>query len=108
MLLIIFLVLRVVAGRSQTRAGLSHAVSARPVLIHNAKPCPCPAHASLCRGLEMSLLERHGRGMERSRLGRGRAFVNQTRSHCVNQMEKTQSKPLAARHGREMGTEWYM
>ena len=26
--------------------------------------------------------------------------VNQTRPHCVNQMGKTHSKPLAARHGR--------
>jgi len=32
------------------------------------------------------------------------ASVNQTRPHCVNQMEKTHSKPLAARHGR--GTAW--
>jgi len=30
--------------------------------------------------------------------------VNQTRPHCVNQMGKTHSKPLAARHGRE--TAW--
>jgi hypothetical protein len=30
--------------------------------------------------------------------------VNQTRPHCVNQMGKTHSKTLAARHGR--GTEW--
>jgi hypothetical protein len=30
--------------------------------------------------------------------------VNQTRAHCVNQMGKTHSKPLAARHGR--GTAW--
>jgi hypothetical protein len=30
--------------------------------------------------------------------------VNQTRPHCVNQMVKTQSKPLAERHGR--GTAW--
>ena len=30
--------------------------------------------------------------------------VNHTRPHCVNQMEKTHSKPLAARHGR--GTAW--
>jgi hypothetical protein len=29
---------------------------------------------------------------------------NQTRPHCVNQMGKTHSKPLAARHGR--GTAW--
>jgi hypothetical protein len=30
--------------------------------------------------------------------------VNQTRPHCVNQMGKTQSKPLAERHAR--GTAW--
>ena len=34
----------------------------------------------------------------------GMASVNQTRPHCVNQMGKTHSKPLAARHGR--GTAW--
>jgi len=39
--------------------------------------------------------ERHGRCM---------ASVNQTRPYCVNQMGKTHSKPLAARHGR--GTAW--
>ena len=32
------------------------------------------------------------------------ASVNQTRPHCVNQMGKAYSKPLAARHGR--GTAW--
>ena len=32
------------------------------------------------------------------------ASVNQTRPHCVNQMGKTHSKPLAARHGR--GPAW--
>jgi hypothetical protein len=36
--------------------------------------------------------ERHGRGM---------ACVNQTRPHCLNQVEKTKSKPLAERPGRE-------
>jgi len=30
--------------------------------------------------------------------GRGMASVNQTRPHCVNQMGKTHSKPLVARH----------
>jgi hypothetical protein len=30
--------------------------------------------------------------------------MNYTRPHCVNQMGKTHSKPLAARHGR--GTAW--
>ena len=32
------------------------------------------------------------------------ASVNQRRAHCVNQMAKTHSKPLAAWHGR--GTAW--
>jgi hypothetical protein len=31
--------------------------------------------------------------------GNGMACVYQTRPHCVNQMGKTQSKPLAERHG---------
>ena len=35
---------------------------------------------------------------------RGMASVNETRPHCINQMGKTHSKPLAARHGR--GTAW--
>jgi hypothetical protein len=38
--------------------------------------------------------------------GRGMACVNQKRPHCVNQMGETQSKRLAARHGR--GTAWYV
>ena len=37
----------------------------------------------------------HGHGME---------SVNQARPHCVNQMGKIHSKPLAAWHGR--GTAW--
>jgi len=32
------------------------------------------------------------------------ASVNQSRPNCVNQLRKTHSKPLAARHGR--GTAW--
>ena len=51
--------------------------------------------AVLCRGLEKN-------GMVRTWHGRGMASVNQTRPHCVNQMGKTHSKPLAARHGRGM------
>jgi hypothetical protein len=42
--------------------------------------------------------------MVRAWHGRGMTSVNQTLPHCVNQMGKTQSKPLAARHGR--GTAW--
>jgi hypothetical protein len=41
--------------------------------------------------------EQHGHGM-------GTASVNQTQSNCVNQLEKTQSKHLEIRHGRE--TAW--
>jgi len=39
-----------------------------------------------------------------ARHGHGMASVNQTRPHCVNQMGKTHSKPLDARHCR--GTAW--
>jgi hypothetical protein len=42
--------------------------------------------------------------MVRAWHGHGMASVNQTRPHCVNQMGKTHSKPLAARHSR--GTAW--
>jgi len=35
------------------------------------------------------------------------ASVNQTWPHCVNQMGKTHSKPLAARHGRGTVWEWH-
>jgi hypothetical protein len=42
--------------------------------------------------------------MVRAWHGRSMASVNQTRPHCVNQMGKTHSKLLAARHGR--GTVW--
>jgi hypothetical protein len=80
-----FVELRVVAGGSRTRAGRPHAVSGRPMLIHT-----CHAHAALCRGREKSQ--------------NGMACVNQTRPHYVNQMGKTQSKPLVARRGR--GTAW--
>jgi hypothetical protein len=53
------------------------------------------SHAMLCRGLEKSRSEQHGRGM---------GCVKQTWLHCVNQMGKTKSKPLSAQHGR--GTAW--
>jgi hypothetical protein len=61
-----FLELRVVAGRSRTRAGRPHAVSGRPMLTHtyHAVSLPWP-----CRGLERSLSERHIRGMAGERHG---------------------------------------
>jgi hypothetical protein len=79
LLLIMCVELCVVAGRSRTRAG------------------SCLLMVALCRGLEKN-------GMVRAWHGRGMASVNQTRSHCVNQMRKTHSKLLAARHSR--GTAW--
>ena len=48
--------------------------------------------AVLCCGLEKN-------GMVGAWHGHGMASVNQTRPHCVNQMEKTPSKPLTARRG---------
>ena len=69
--------------------------------------CPChaptmpffsrPQHgrretAVLCCGLEKD-------GMVWAWHGHSMASVNQTHPHCVNQMGKTHSKPLAARHG---------
>jgi len=55
--------------------------------------------AVLCRGLEKN-------GMVRAGYGRsmGMENVNQTQPHFVNQIGKTHSKPLVARHGR--GTAW--
>jgi hypothetical protein len=75
--------LRVVAGRSRTRAGSPQAVSRRP---------RCAV------ALRRQAWSEHGMG--EAWAWHGMASVNQTRPHCVNQMEKTHSKPLAARHGR--------
>jgi hypothetical protein len=61
------------------------------------KPTGRLSKAMLYRGLE-------NKGMVRAWNGRGIASVNQTRPQCVNQMGKTHSKPLAARHGRR--TAW--
>jgi len=78
LLITIYMELRVVAGRSRMRAGSPQAVSR----------WPCCAVA-----LRRMAWSEHGM-----------ASVNQTQPHCVNQMGKTHSKPLAARHGR--GTTW--
>jgi hypothetical protein len=63
------------------------------------QPTRCLSMGVLCHGLEKN-------GMVRPWHGRGMASVNQTWPHCVNQMGKTHSKPLAARHGRGMA--WYV
>jgi hypothetical protein len=81
----------VVARRSQTWVGHLRAISGQPMLIHALQ-------ATLCRGLENSLSERHGHGM---------ACVNQTWLYRVNQMGKTQSRPLEAWHGRGKTWAWH-
>ena len=56
--------------------------------------------AVLCCGLEKNVKVGawHGHGM---------TSVSETPSHCVNQMGKTHSKPLEARHGRNcVGAAW--
>jgi hypothetical protein len=55
----------------------------------------------------VALRSRFQNGMVVAWQGRGMACVNQTRPHYVNQMGKTQSKPLAARHDRETAWERY-
>ena len=76
LLVTIFVELRVVSGRSRTRAGSPQAVSRR---------------TGCAVALRRTAWSEHGMGA---------ASVNQTRPHCVNQIEKTHSKPLAARHGK--------
>jgi hypothetical protein len=65
-------------------------------------PLPCHAHAASIPRCAVALRSRFQNGMVVAWHGRGMAFVNQTRPHCVNQMRKTQSKPLASRHGNGM------
>jgi hypothetical protein len=52
-----------------------------------------------CREPAMALRGRFQNGIFVAWQGNGMVCVNQTRSHCVNQMGKTRSQPLAERHG---------
>jgi hypothetical protein len=90
LLITTFVELRVVAGRSRKWARRPHAVSGRPMLIHTryAMPMQRCAVALRSRFQNSMVVAWHGRGM---------ACVNQKPPHCVNQMGKTQSKPLALR-----------
>jgi hypothetical protein len=78
-----FLELRVVAGRSRTRAGRPHDVSGRSMLIHayHAVPLPRP-----CSGLERSLSERHIRSMAGERRG---MFESNTAALCKSNGKDT-------------------
>jgi hypothetical protein len=65
-------------------------------------PRPCHAvawHREVAFGTVGS---EHGMGTAWARHGHGMVRVNQTRSQCVNQMGKTEFKPLAPRHDRGM------
>jgi hypothetical protein len=76
----------------------------------HAVPLPCCAVPLRSRFQNGMVGARQGLGM-----GMGMAYVKQTRPQSVNQVGKTQSKPLATRHGRAgerqgrgMGTAWYV
>jgi hypothetical protein len=92
-----FVEIRVGAGKTRKRVGLPHAVSGRPMPVHTCHAIPVPrcAVALRCRFQNGKF-----RGMARC----GMACVNQIRPHRVNEMGKTLSKLLAARHGK--GTAW--
>jgi hypothetical protein len=75
--------------KNRMRAGRPHAVSGWLMLIHT-----CHAHVALCRGLKKLLSERQDHGM--AWLWHGTCESN---THCIKQIGKKHSKPLAARHG---------
>ena len=87
LLITIFVELRVVAGKNRTRAGSPQAVSRRQ-----------------CCAVVLRRMAWSEHGMGAAWAWHGMASLNQTRTHCVNKMGKTHSKPLAARHGK--GTAW--
>jgi hypothetical protein len=94
-----FLELGMVAGIRRTLEGRQHPVSGRPMLIHtyHAVPMPFP-----CRDPAVALRGRFQNNIFVVWQGNGMVCVNETRPNCVNQMEKTQSKPLAERNGNGM------
>jgi hypothetical protein len=96
-----FVELRVVAGRSRTRAGRPHC---RLWIVDANSHILCHSHAVPLPRCDVALISRFHNGIVLTWHGNGMACVNQTRPHCVNQMGKTQFKPLAERHGR--GTAW--
>jgi hypothetical protein len=93
LLITTFVKLRVVPGRTRKRAGRPHAVPGRLILIHICHAMSMPRCAVALRSLFQN-------GMVVAWHECGMALVNKTRPHYVYQMGKTQSKPLAARHGR--------
>jgi hypothetical protein len=77
-------------------AGKSPTCSLWTAVINSHIPCRSPA---------LALRGRFQNGIFVAWQGNGMGCVNEIWSHCVNQMGKTQSKPLAARHDRRMAWE---
>ena len=87
-----------------------------PFYLHSAvvfdSHLPSHAHAMLrpclsSQGHSAAVSRRPCRGLEKNGMieawhGHGMASVNQTRQHCANQIGKTHSKLLAARHENGM------
>jgi hypothetical protein len=83
LLITTFVILRLVAGRSRTRAGRPHAVSGQSVLIHT---CHAHANAVSMPRYVVALRSRFQNSMVMAWHGRGMACVNKKRPHYVNQM----------------------
>jgi hypothetical protein len=103
-----FVELRVVLGRSRKRAGRPHTIPGRPMLIHTCYAMSCHVHAAPMPCWAVALRSHFQNSMFVAWPGRGMICVSQTQPHCVNQMRKTQSKPIVARQwqGNGMGTAW--
>jgi hypothetical protein len=67
-------------------------------------PCPCRAHAALCRGLDKSLSERHGRGMAQARHG----MCESNKAELCKSNGKDTILTLSGRawQGNGMGSAW--
>jgi len=66
-------------------------------------PVPCSDHTVLLKATARPSRDSCTVALRRTAWSEhGMANVNQTQPHCVNQMGRTHSKPLAARHGRGM------
>jgi hypothetical protein len=89
------------AGRSPTCRLWTADANSHTICPSHAVPLPSP-----CRDPATALRGRVQKAIFVAWQGNGMVCVNQTRPHCVNQTGKTQSKPLAERHG--MGTTWYV
>jgi hypothetical protein len=66
---------------------------------------PCRSHAAHMPRCAVALRRLFPNGMVVAWHGRGMACMNQTRPYCVNQMGRTQSKPLVEWHGHGMAVE---